>query len=793
MKFPSFSSPQNHLPPAGRNSDRLVVALLLLAHLAILLARLKPVLGNPTEYLLTPGGDGIKTYFALLYYVQFDHGVQFTGMNYPSGELLLYTDGFPLLAWLLKAWKGVFGLSLGGAVAALNCTVLLASLPASPLVFALLRRCGVGRWYGALTALAIVILSPQFHRLEGHLTLALPFAVPMLWYLQVRLVEAEIGTSARGRWLAAYVVSAILLGLIHPYYLLHALLLPAATAVVMALQQLGRTRRWWAEPLWLLAAGLLPLLLFRGGIALLDHATDRPINPYGFLVYHANFASVFGPVLEPFASVFKYIFHTKDPIFEGFAYVGLPVVLGLLLWGIRGIAHVVRWRPALFFRPALPAPLRATVWAVMPILLFSMAFPFVFEPFEGLLDYLTPLKQFRSLGRFAWIFYYVAAVLAAVQYWYLYRFLRQHKAAKLGQVLLTLLLVIWAYEAKYQFGAITKPLKDNSIASSFIGLPNNYYELMAQAGANPENYQAILPLPYYSVGSEKFDIGASGVTAFEGFRAALNLHLPLAAVMLSRSRTESTLRLLELFSSDLTPKSWPATLPSRKPLLVVASRLDSLRPAEKALLRRGARRLLTNDRVTLYELPLTAFDTNRPARERADFAARQATLPREGEMWRTNPGAGIVWNTFEREIAPNGVSFTRPGAGHLRKGNLPLFDGQLPGALPTDTATYELSIWAYAKTSDWLPGLLYRQYDAAGQEVEKVDEQLKTSTEISGDWVRYSTIIHLKNPANRIAIESGGKDLVVDDLLIRPRTTNVYWLDQRGQPVLNGFPLVQGR
>ena len=509
-------------------------------------------------------------------------------------------------------------------------------------------------------------------------------------------------------------------------------------------------------------------------------------------MYHANFASVFGPVIEPFAAVFKFIFHTENPIFEGFSYVGLPVVLGLLLWGIRGLAHVVRWRPALVFRPVLPAPLRATVWAVVPILLFSMALPFVFAPFEGLLDYLTPLKQFRSLGRFAWIFYYVAAVLAAVQYWQLYRFLRQRRAARLGQVLLGLLLLIWALEAKYQFESTTKSLKDNGIAGSFIARPDNYYELLATAGADPERYQAILPLPYYSVGSEKFDIGASGITAFEGFRASLNLHLPLAAVMMSRSRTESTLRLLELFSSDLTPKSWPATLPSRKPLLVVVSRLDSLRPAEKALLRRGARRLLTTDQVTLYSLPLTAFATNRPAQERAAFAAHKAMLPHQGEMWRTAAGPGIVWNSFGQEQAPQGVSFTRPGAGHLRKGALPLFDGVLPGALPTDTATYELSIWAYAKTSDWLPGVLYRQLDAAGQEVERVDEQLKTSTEISGDWVRFSTIIHLKNPANRITVESGGNDLVVDDLLIRPRSTNVYWLDQRGQPVLNGFPLVQG-
>jgi hypothetical protein len=50
-------------------------------------------------------------------------------------------------------------------------------------------------------------------------------------------------------------------------------------------------------------------------------------------------------------------------------------------------------------------------------------------------------------------------------------------------------------------------------------------------------------------------------------------------------------------------------------------------------------------------------------------------------------------------------------------------------------------------------------------------------------------VVHLRNPANRVVVEMNGADIVVDDLLIRPRSTNVYWLDQRGKLVLNGFPL----
>ena len=219
-----------------RHPERLVIVALLLLHLLVLFARVGPMLLSPGAYLFVPGGDGLKTYFSIVYYVLYDHGLQFTGMHYPYGEQFIYTDGFPLLAWLLKGWKALFGISPAGIVAALNITVLLASLPATPLVYSLLRRSNVGRWFSGAATLCIVFLSPQFHRISGHLTLALPFVVPLLWYLQVRLNEATT-SQGRARWLCWYALTTVLLALIHPYYLLHALLLPAATAVVMALQQ----------------------------------------------------------------------------------------------------------------------------------------------------------------------------------------------------------------------------------------------------------------------------------------------------------------------------------------------------------------------------------------------------------------------------------------------------------------------------------------------------------------------------------------------------------------------------
>lgn len=774
---------------------------LALVHLMLLWLRVGEIFRHPADYILAPGGDGLKSYYAYLYYVRHGHGLWFTGMNYPHGEHLLYTDGFPAMALLARWAHTAFGLSDAAALGWFNVTVLLASLPATPLLFWLLRRCHVGRWWAGATALIISLLSPQFHRLPGaHLTLALVLAIPLMWVLQVRLQEAAT-RRARLHALGAYVGAALLLALAHPYYLLHALLLPAATAVVTAAQDARRRgRAVWVPAAWLVGAGVLPVVLFQIGMALTDSIRDRPVNPYGFLVYHANSASVFGPVLEPFRTAWATVFRGPEPIWEGWSYIGFVPDLILVLLVARAGAYLLRGHVGLIFRPVLPAPLRATVWAAVPILLLAMCWPFA-GGHEDWVPHLGPLRQFRSLGRFAWIFYYVMGVTAAVVLWQLLRYLRQRRAGQFGLGLLTLLLIIWAYEAKYHLEATTRPLLQTRVADFLLddAAAIAYKPLLTAVNRQPNDFQAILPLPYFALGSEKFGLEPTSISAGEGFRASYQTGLPLAAVMMSRTSLAQSLSSMNLFSSDLLPKTLPAQFPSRRPLLVVASAVDSLRPAEQALLRRGAHLLTRTDRVRLYELPLTAFATDRPTRERAWFAAHRDSLRQEstesGPVWCSAPAPGVVWRTFPTNSPAGSASrwpgFTRPGVAHNRSGETVLFNGTLPHppGLTDTTRAYDITFWAYAATTDWLPAATFRQLTPAGAEVEVQNTSLNRSTEILGNWVCQHFGFRLTDPANRIEVRVSGLDYAVDDLLIRSRATNVYWLATDGNPVRNGYPL----
>ena len=53
-------------------------------------------------------GDGYKNYYTLAYYLNYDHGAHFSGMNYPFGENVLFTDNQPAVAWCLKVVVKIF-------------------------------------------------------------------------------------------------------------------------------------------------------------------------------------------------------------------------------------------------------------------------------------------------------------------------------------------------------------------------------------------------------------------------------------------------------------------------------------------------------------------------------------------------------------------------------------------------------------------------------------------------------------------------------------------------------------
>jgi hypothetical protein len=737
------------------------------------------ILLNPNDRFFTLVGDGIKAYFATAYYVKYDAGLHFSGMNYPFGEHINYPDLQPILGGALQVLKWL-GLPVADyVVGATNLAALLGVVLTPMVLYAILRRTRLPVWYAALMAIVIGFLAPQLWRLGGHMSLSYSCFVPFFWYCLIRIQESPF----RPRWYVALGISGLLTGGTSVYFLACASFFALAHAVVLAWQ----LRLPWPVVWRLAVTAILPLLIFRSWLWLTDPVTDRPQNPYGFLEYVASPVTVFTPVLEPVSTLWQKLFHTEPQGTEGWAYVGLVAAAVAVATFGRVISHLRRRRWQRVLRPALPMHLRSGLWAAGFLLLLAFGWPFKFTGLEWLSDYAGPLKQFRALGRFAWPFYFVFSTYAAYYLFRVWRYLRQHRAARFATSWLTVLLVLWGGEAFLQAHAKSKEVAGHIGAIDFMSAENNVaYQQLSWSGRQAADFQAILPLPYFAIGTDKTDISGSSNSIWEAFRFALASGLPLVSSQMTRSSVGQTLQNLQLLSSPLVKKKVDSYFPSSKPLLLLVTN-DALLPAEQRLVTLG-RKLVATPQLTLYELPIAALQANALAQELAVATALLPTLPvRPGGIQATTP-AGVILQSYDDAPERRG----RLGAGASYKidyGFTTLYDGALPA--PADTGRYEAAVWMYGKSAYGYENMHVRLYDATGLVGEEVADGRK-AMEVQGDWVRVVVPFHVRPGITRIEALYQNRDLLVDDLLIRPINTDVYYYvgtGNRRRLVKNTYPL----
>ena len=762
----------------ARPQRRWVEMLLVMAVVLALVAWLFPgPLRQPGSYLYGSHGDAVKNYYVLAYFVQYDHGQVFTGMNYPRGEHVNFADLQPLLAWLLVGAKQV-GLSVSptAAIATTNWLLLLALVVTAGVLYLILRRLLLPFWYAGLLALIITFLAPQILRFQGHMSLGYSCFLPVQWYM---LLRAQAAPRRAGWWVALGSFN-VLVGLLAAYHLGISSFWLLAYALVLGLQSGWRRQAGLLGRL--VATAVVPLLVFRGWLLLTDHLADRPPNPYGLFEAYADFTSVFSPHAAPLKALWQYIFQTPDPRFEGTVYVGLVGLLVLLCSAVLLVRYAWRRQWRRIGRPVLPAGLRTSLWAAVLLLLLAMAYPFRIEGLEGLVLLLGPLKQFRALGRFAWPFYYVFSAYAAFYIYRLWRYLRQHRAPGFATAWLLPVLLLWAAEAYWHVEPVATGIREAQVTEAFIGPANNYANQLGWSPYRPDSFQAILPLPFFNIGTDKIAIDGTDESRYQAYKASLNLHLPLLTGFLGRSSVSESLRLTQLLGNPLIEKELLPLLPSQKPILLLVTP-QALKPDEQRLVGL-AQKITSLPEATLYALPVAALAAT--TRKAALTQARVA-LPKLFQQHGlfTTTDRGVLYLSFSTQ--PDRRGRLAPGA-YAEPRNMfsTFYDGSLP--MPADTGRYEASVWVNAQTGYGLGNFQVKLY--RGDELlEHQVGDTRISTDIIGNWVRVAVQFSRPPAANRLELLYENQDLLADDLLVRPLDTDVYWRDAQGQLVLNGYPL----
>lgn len=695
----------------------------------------------PNHYMLDGTSDGLKNYYTPSYYVQNDKGWRFSGMNYPFGEHVVYTDNQPLISGVLNLFDNYFFSIENNTVGIINSLMFLGLWLCAWFLFLILhRKLHLPQFYSLVFSLLITFLSPQIARMAGHYGLAYCCFIPMLWYYLITFQQSKNMLPGTLSLLAI----CICFSFIHLYYLLIGALFLLAYWLVFAFENRKAFSNIKKRSAFLLIAAIVPLVVVRLVISLSDPVIDRPAAPFGITFYRAFLETVFLPVYGPVQELFQQVIPYTTVRREGHAYVGFIGLLVALFTIFRLLKKVFKGDRR--FRLTQVRWLNQSLKAAVLTLLFSLGIPFIWG-MEFLLEILPPLKQFRSLGRFAWIFYYVFTVFTAytIYLWFRTFTIKNKPVFTIG--LLVIAIGIYAVESHIHLRETKSQF--NPVENYLSNASNDLLKTIENQGYVPNEFQAILSLPYFHIGSEKLTIHRDGKAFESAVKVSSKTGLPMIQVQMSRTSNSQTAQLVQLLSDSLIPKEIISQLPNQKPLLlVVTNRIYDT--YEKQLIRK-AKPIYESNEFSLLELPLSAFTT---------------TLSNEPLVYGYQKP--VYWNSFEKSTRLHRLSGT--GSFFKKDGKVELLSWEFPD----ETSFMELSFWIYLEPSVYGLPEVEIQHLKNKKVISKMKVEPQHLTNIYKNWLMVTAEFKVKPEFDQLKIQLDGNSYWIDDLMIRRKNVDTY-------------------
>ncbi|MDI1354391.1 MAG: hypothetical protein PSX36_05715 [bacterium] len=507
--------------------------------------------------------DSIKNYYTFIYHIKNDPQLfHFSGMNYPEGEHIVYTDAQPLIACVLKlipfAHNYLIGILHG---------LIFMSFIISPLILnKILVQLQVDRFSAFFFSLGIALLSPQFLKINaGHLALAYGCLIPYSILILLKVLDKRDKLSL----LHVFVFNTLVF-LIHPYM---GFSLSLFTFLALFFYDLSRpvSRSSVKSHVQSLTIGILPIVLFKLFMAVTDHHLNRTQEPYGKEAMIENLDSVLAPVFGPFKNFMSGLFPHPSQHFEGHTYLGFFTILLSLAFLLL--------LPLLVKRKTFQKEITAVFLSSLVILFIS--FGIHIKLMNAFHVQLSTVNQFRAVCRFAWIFYYCLPLFVIVSIYHSAKTSLNTSSFRIISASIALLFFsTQLLEAHFMF-------KLNESAywkfRNFFNETNlNEEEQLVLQSIEQKKPQAIIPLPIFHGGSELYERNGSSNSMIPTMLYSYHAGLPILSMMSSRTSMTETEDLIQILNSYKRNKPMEGKF-TENDLLILKTK-DALLPDEERLL-----------------------------------------------------------------------------------------------------------------------------------------------------------------------------------------------------------------
>lgn len=770
--------------------------LLFLLTSLLLYALLGNIFVHLNGYMFAAGGDGLKVHYCLDYYVKHGNKLYFEGYQYPQGVHVMNVEAPILFISLRWFCRNIIDISYYN-VALINVMMLSSYYLCVWIMYHILRRHHLTVLFAVLFSLVITFFSPQVNRLTGHFFLSLPCFFPMIWYATIRIYEKKNLLT----WSFILFSVIFIFSCLHLYYFLIGGAFLMAYTGLHFLQNVRKLKQYFLTYSAIMLALFTPLVLIQVWLKLTSVGVQDGVQyPFGFLYYIADFRSVFLPYHFPeknFWDLFEFLSPRKwfnrpytNPVnWEGVAFVGFTGFIFFFFFLYRMAKYAWKKQFNAIFRPILPAPAQIAIWASVFVLLFSMGYPLNF--IEDAEDKVGLLRQFRSLGRLSWAFYYVYMTVCAYYIYAFFRYIRIFSSGKLQHV-----AYIWVFacigisslELLIPWKNAVTYIKTCNISNGLPFWKKDIQQLLAENGGHKSaDFQAIISFPFYHIGSEKFALEGTWHSHIYSYTTSRSTGLPMINNFSARTPLSISSANIQLISHQFIKKELMTKLPDKRPFLLLYSHEnEQMSDGEKRLIALSKTICKLNE-MTFARLDLSAF---------ADEQAQVISQYKD----RKNNNKLIINDKIQLSDSSNAVKeftfgdemWAKDSTYHqgfwIKKGNATFVETSLNAK---DSSEMELSFWIKIDgNSNYLPPITLVEYQG-DKEVFRKEWDRKLNLNIYKNWARGEINFPLLAAGNRIKVEVlHVKNFYLDNVLIRPKSIDVYsHILADSIFVLNNYPI----